>query len=311
MARPFGAGTASGTRTRGTLVAVAVLSSAGIGAAPRSLPAQQAFTQQIVLIPPFEGKDRRLGNAVADAVRGRIQGYYKRREVAVIGEYAMERVLERSSIDPASFDTVMVRQLARELRADEVITGVVERVNARIRVHPRLVLTRDRRLARSLQPIDAPTADSAGALVASAMTIVRRQLGPHRRCENGVRAGTLDAVIADARQAVTTLADAVVLRACLVNALVLSGGSAGEVLAEAQRILAVQPTAYWGLDAAARSYDALNDKPNAAEMWLRLAASDSLDLTLARRVLTALLSGGNAPRAKPLVVTLSDANPDD
>lgn len=273
-------------------------------------PPQTTFTTQIILVPPFDGKDRRLGNAVADAVRGRIQRYYKKREVSVVGEYSMEQLLERSSIEMRDFDSLHVRQLARQMRADEVINGIVERSGTKVRVNAWLSLTRDRHLIQHLPPVEAPSADSAGAIIAAGMEKFRRQLNPLRRCENGMREGRMEATIAEAKEVANTLPTPALLRSCLVSAYVMTGMNSREVLAEAKKIIEVEPTSFWGLDAAARAYDALEDRPNAAQMWLRLAASEPSDIELSRRVLTALIRGENAAAAKPLVVALSDANPD-
>lgn len=279
--------------------------------APGALHAQQTFTTQIILVPPFEARDRRLGNTVADVVRARIQRFYKKREVSVVGEYAMEQTLERSSIALGAVDSVLVRQLAKYHRADEIINARVERGAGTVRVEAWLQLTRDRRLVQHIPEVEAPTADSAGTLVAAAMERVRQQLNPLRRCENGIRDGKSEAALDEARRVAATLPTPVLLRSCIVGGLMAIGADARHVLAEAQQILAAQPAAYWGLDGAARSYDALGDSTNAARMWLRLAASDSLDVDLSRRVVGALLRGGNAAAAAPLVVTLSDRNPGD
>lgn len=280
------------------------------GQQPRTPPAQETFTTQIILVPPFDGKDRRLGNAVADAVRGRIQKYYKKREASVVGEYSMEQLLERSNIELREIDSLHVRQLARQMRADEVINGVVERNGTRVRVNAWLALTRDRHLVQHLPTVEAPTPDSAGAMVAAGIEKFRRQLNALRRCENGMREGRIEAAIAEAKEQANSLPTPALLRSCLVSAYVMTGVNSRDVLAEAKKILEVEPASFWGLDAAARAYDVLEDRPNAAQMWLRLAASEPADLELSRRVLTALIRGENAAAAKPLVVSLSDANPD-
>jgi tetratricopeptide (TPR) repeat protein len=116
--------------------------------------------------------------------------------------------------------------------------------------------------------------------------------------------------MAGTKRVAASLPSAALLRSCLVSAYILTGENSKEVLSEALKILEVEPRSFWGLDAAARAYDALEDRPNAAKMWLRLAESDPSDLELSRRVVTALIRGDNSVAAKPLVIKLSDANPD-
>jgi tetratricopeptide (TPR) repeat protein len=291
---------------------VGLMSCVAAFAAPSPAMAQ-GFTQQVVMVVPFEGRDRRLGNSVADEVRGRLGRTVRKREVTIVDEYSMETLLEKSSMDINALDSVSVRTLARQMRADELVTGRAERMDGgrRLRVHARFQLLRDKRLAFDVPVIEAPSADSAAALIVATIVRVRGQLVAHRRCENGVRDGGVEVAIADARRVAPTLPSASLLRACVVTAMALTGADAREVLKEADQLLAEQPGAYYGIEAAARSYDALGDRARAAERWLQLAAWDTTDLALGRRVLEALLKGGNANSARPLVTRLSEVNPDD
>lgn len=159
-----------------------------MGFAGEDAAAQQQFTRQIILIPPFSG-DRRLGNAAADAIRGRVQKFYNRRETQVISEYDMQQVLERSGITEDVVDPAHIRTLARHLRADEIIYGLVQRGQGTVRLSGRLVLTRDARLWQPIPEVLAPTLDSAGSLLAGQVEVLRRQLTPLRLCENHLREG--------------------------------------------------------------------------------------------------------------------------
>ena len=272
--------------------------------------AQQQFTRQIILIPPFSG-DRRLGNAAADAIRGRVQKFYNRRETQVISEYDMQQVLERSGITEDVVDPAHIRTLARHLRADEIIYGSVQRGQGTVRLSGRLVLTRDARLWQPIPEVQAASLDSAGSLLAGQVEALRRQLTPLRLCENHLREGRATEAIAAAREGVRLAAGGTLVRSCLVNALIASGAPSSDVLQEAREVLRLHPTSYWGLDAAARANDVLDRRDSAAAMWLRLAATDTNDLPLARRVLGALLAGGNAAAAKPLAISRTTARPDD
>jgi tetratricopeptide (TPR) repeat protein len=110
---------------------------------------------------------------------------------------------------------------------------------------------------------------------------------------------------------VAEVPEGVIIRACLVATLVATGAGGREVLAESEKILALAPESFYGLDGAARAYDALGDKERAAATWLKLAQADSADFALSSRVVTALLRGGNAAHAKPLVLRISDERPND
>jgi len=140
---------------------------------------------------------------------------------------------------------------------------------------------------------------------------LRRQLVPLRHCENNLREGRGEQAIASARAGMSALRQGTLVRTCLVNAMIAIGAPSDEVFREASAILAIHPTSYWGLDAAARASDALGRRDSAATYWLRLAATDTADLVLAKRVLGALMAGKNAKAAQPLATSLTVAYPDD
>lgn len=271
---------------------------------------QPQFTRQIILIPPFDGEPR-LGNSAADAVRGRVQRFYNRRDAQVISEYEMMQVLERSGIVDERIDPAHIRTLARHLRADEVIYGSAARAQGVVRLAGRLVLTRDAKLWQPIPEVRAPTLDSAATLMARAVEGLRRQLNPLRHCENHLREGRGEQAVAAARDGMRASPEGALVRTCLVNAMIAIGAPSNEVMREATAILAIHPTSYWGLDAAARAGDVLGTRDTAAMFWLRLAATDTSDLGLAKRVLRALLDGNNAKAAQPLVTSLTLAHPDD
>lgn len=272
--------------------------------------AQQQFTRQIILIPRFEGAGR-VGNSAADAIRGRVQKFYSRREAQVISEYEMSQVLERSGITEDKVDPAHIRTLARHLRADEIIYGVAQQAQGAVRLSGRLVLTRDAKMWQPIAEVEAPSIDSAGSLLAHALQGLRRQLTPLRLCENNMREGRSEQAVAEARAGVRATPQGTLVRTCLVNALIATGAPSNEVLQEAREILRLHPTSYWGLDGAARANDALGSRDSAAVMWLRLAATDTADLALSKRVLTAMLAGGNAKAAQPLATSLTVAYGDD
>jgi tetratricopeptide (TPR) repeat protein len=89
-----------------------------------------------------------------------------------------------------------------------------------------------------------------------------------------------------------------------------TGAPVSEVLAEAEAVLRIDPGAPHALEAAATALDSLRRRDAAADMWLRLQATDSTNMELAERVIFALAEGGNSRRAEPLVVKLSEAQPE-
>jgi tetratricopeptide (TPR) repeat protein len=274
--------------------------------------AHAQFTQQIILVAPFEAKDRRLAESISEGIRGRLQKTYPRREVRIIRGGEISALLDRSSIQAADIDTIVTRQIAKNLRADEIVYVTAERTGPRsVKASARLTLVRDQRLRQPLTPVEAPTPDSAAGLLALDLVASRRQLTPHRRCENNLREGKVVQAVAEGRAAVAEVPNGVLVRTCLVSSLAESGAPASEVWEHAKALLDLYPLSHQGLDAGARAADAMGEKDLAAGLWLRLAATDSADLALSRRVVANLLRGGNSLQAKPLIVKLAKDFPDD
>lgn len=281
---------------------------------PALMDAQQPrFTQQIILVPVPEGRDRKLADAMGDRLREHLQRAYRKAETNVVSERSMELLLERAGIERLDSDTVHIRVMARQLRADEIVHASVERVGPqRLRVSGRLLLTRDiKRLVLTLTSAEGPTTDSAGALFAKGVIQARRQLVSHRLCENALREFEADSAIGVARNAIRQGTDGALLRTCLVSAMLMKGDDSRRILAEATQLLAIDSTSFFGLDAAARAQDVLGQRDAAASMWLRLYRGWPNDTSVSRRVVRQLLAGGNASHARPVITALSDSAPDD
>ncbi len=275
-------------------------------------PGGREFTRQLILVNTFEAADGRSGRVVASTLRGRIQRAYDRREVGTLGSGDVVTLLEGSGIDPnRPLVGGSLSAVARALRADEIVSGRVEVVSRGVRVTGRLSLVRDERIVQPLGTVEAPSADSAAALVAQRLRDARRQLTAHRRCENLAREGAFAQAAEAARAGIVEGAPSSIARLCLMSAMLQVGGDARVVVAEARAVLAADPANYWALDGGARALDALEDRPAAAAMWLRLAATDTTNLDLSRRVVEALLRGGSAPAATPLMERLVALAPDD
>ena len=86
--------------------------------------------------------------------------------------------------------------------------------------------------------------------------------------------------------------------------------SSGEVLTAAKEVLAGDSLNPHGFENAAIALDSLRRRDESATYWLRLADTDTADLELTQRVVLAMVFGGSARRAEPLIVRAADAHPD-
>ncbi len=284
-----------------------------VGALPLAAQNSREFTRQEILVNNFASAEPRLGRQAASAIRGRVQHLYSRRDVVVAGTGDASMLLAGSGIDVSlPLTGGALTGVARALRSDEILSGAVTALpDGDVQIEGRLSLVRDERLVQPLRAVHAPTLDSAATLFAARVQAARVQLLPHRRCENAARQLQFKQAIDAARAGLEADAPQAILRTCLMTSLVQVGADARLVLREADAVLAVTPQSYWALESAASAYDALGDKARAGAHWLRLAATDSFNVDLTRRVVRALVRGGNSRLARPLAERLSNADPDD
>jgi len=272
---------------------------------------QQEFTEQGLLVAPFKSNEKKLGNKIADEIRGRVEKAGNKRELEVIDEKSMVTALFNAGF-PADMvpDLTQVRALSRYLRADEYLMGTADKTPAGTRVTARLILARDVRMQQPLPDVVDPDPDRAAARMASAVTEARRQLAPQRRCENALRDGKASQAMDAARDGVRLYPRSTLARRCLLAAQLAVGTPADSVLGVVGEMLRVDSSSFHALEGAAQAYDVLKNKDRAAEMWLRLQRSDTTDVELGERVISALLYDGNSVKAEPLAARLSDAMPE-
>jgi predicted Zn-dependent protease len=235
-----------------------------------------------------------------------------KREVDVVDGDDMEVRMLRSGYNPDTvYDRRDVRALGKYLRGDEFVVASVSSGPAGTRIGGQLLLFRDERLRQPLTEVSARKLDSAAALFARTIATARAQLAPERRCENALRDGSALRAIAAAREGITAFPQGAIVRTCLLWALSQNKTAPATLLEEAQAVLAIDSVNPHALEVAAEALDSLRRRDDAATMWLRLAATDTADLDIAVRVGYSLLDGGNAKRAEPFLVALSNAHPDD
>ena len=207
---------------RFSLMAAAVAAVCG-SIVPRSASAQKegapgAGTRK-VLITAFRG-DRDAGQKVADEIRNRIAGGFDIRSLMPTSKKDIEMTLTQANYRPDSaFSPNFLRELAKLVRADEVIDGTIARSGSGYRVTARMFLPRDIALSQPLVT-DASVkdlADAATAIVAE-YAHARAQIQSNQACETAIRAKQNAVAIAAARKGIRSYPRAVLLRLCMANA---------------------------------------------------------------------------------------------
>ena len=272
------------------------------------------FTRQSLLITNFtprEGSDFGFGRKAADEVRSRVAKLSNRREVDVISGGDIRYQLTKSGMpEDTILDEAMIRTLGRYMRADEYVIGTVDRKARSVRISGRLVLMRDARLVEPLPPATGTDLGIAAEQFARELAAARNELAPQRRCENALRDAEPQRALQFAREAVAAYPQGVLAHVCLTWALRATGALATEILAAARQVLSGDSLNPHGLEGAAIALDTLHQRDESATYWLRLADTDTANLDLTERVVLALVYGGSARRAEPLIVRAADAHPD-
>jgi tetratricopeptide (TPR) repeat protein len=275
-----------------------------------TLGAQQQYTTQVMVVPAFRAADRGMGGKASDVIRGRVASAFKKTELRVVSGGDIDEWLRRSGFEE---NIVLMegelRELAREFRADERITGSVSRAGNKIRIDAALALVRDLRLSQPLVAEGATVTDAAETIAKEAIA-ARAQLVPLRQCENAVRAGKLDDAVTAASRGVAAFPRAVPARVCLLSALVRLNAKPDSLIAVANAVLAVAPASPQALEDLAQAYDALGSQDRAAPVWVRFLATDSTNEDLIERVVNALSLERNTKLAQPLIDRGTDTHPD-
>lgn len=299
-------------------LAAALPIAAPVAEAQRRQPLE--FTQQGILVANFEVADRptlsrsdmRFGRRVGDELRDQISRLVNKREARIVSTFDVRESMVQAGYQP---DTALplrdLRQQAEHFRADEIVHGRVFRLpQGRVRLEGELVLWRDLRLRQPVPAITSISFDRAIDDLAARLNEARVQLVYQRRCENALRDGQGAQALRFAREGIALYPRGALVRTCLVWALRATGAPAAAVLDEAHAILAIDSAAAHALEAAAVSLDSLRRRNEAADMWLRLAATDSMNVELLERVVWSMAEGGNSRRAEPLIIRASDLLPD-
>ncbi|HEY5062647.1 MAG TPA: hypothetical protein VII52_13995, partial [Gemmatimonadaceae bacterium] len=267
---------------RTAVAALLLLSSAAAAAAQRGKKPAQEFVRQGLLIvnfTPGPGADMRIGRRAADGVRSRVARLVDKREVDVIDGDDIRSKLELSGFSPDStYSLADIRALGKYLRVDEYVDAYVAAGPAGPRLGGQIVLMRDQALRQPLPEVSAPRLDSAAALFARAIAAARAQFVEERHCENALRDGQTDRALVAARSGIATYRAATVTRTCLVWALRQARAPATEILAASREVLALDSVNVHALEGAGTALDSLHRSREAADMWLRLAATDTANL---------------------------------
>jgi tetratricopeptide (TPR) repeat protein len=294
----------------------AVAFALGATGAPAVLSAQTSRgpTQDTprILVAVFQSSERMAGVQIADAVRTRVGNGANPRFLYVIPKNDIVNYLESSGYKAdSSLGPSDLKELAKLLRADEILFGHVTRTAGGYQIEPRLLLARDPTVAQALPAVTVREPDDAARDVERALEAARRQLADNRACENALRDQNYMRAIAAANEAIKKYPNATMARTCLASAYQAMKLPPDSLLRVAEEIRRLDPKNSWGWRYLYAGYEAKGDQENAVRALITLMSLEPWNTQLQGQVVSALATLGKPEVAIPLVDTLLMSNPGD
>lgn len=266
-----------------------------------------------LLVAVFSSNDRASGVQAADAIRSRVQSAANVKQLYVIPWNDIKNYLESSGYkSDSSLGATDLKELAKLLRADEILAGTATRTPAGgIKIEPRLMLARDPALAQPLPLVEANNAGEAARQIEKSLQDARRQLADNKACENAIRDSKNEQAIVLARAGVAKYPNATIARLCLANAFIAMKAPADSVLRVTDEIRRIDPKNSQALRFAYTAYKTKNDNENAVRALVRLLELEPSNPTLQAQVVNELAQLGKPEVAIPIIKDLLTQNPGD
>ncbi|HEY6219447.1 MAG TPA: hypothetical protein VIV65_05290 [Gemmatimonadaceae bacterium] len=303
-----------------TLLVAAVVSTPTMATAQRSNQRLSMFVA-VSFRSPGEPK---LGIEVADQVRQRMAKLFSQTPQALTRPGAL-RVITREQINqqltaaayPA--DSVItstdLRDLGKNIGADETMEGTAQRTAKGIEVHARFYSLNHIEAPEVLPTVVGKDEGDVGREVAELYAKARRELPDYERCRSALISNQPDQAIISARAALQQNDKGVLPRACLLTAFVKQYQAkkvpADSVIKVANEILQTDPNYEIAIGSLADVYLLQGDTTHAVEMNLRLYKLNPTNVGQAQSIVQMLAGMGSPEKAVPIAKELLGTNPGD
>ncbi len=297
--------------TAAALLAASGVANLGAQARPVQRTPPRENTPRL-MVQVFGSADKVAGPEASDELRQRLISAVPSRTLWVFAKEDLVGTLEQSGY-PVNEQLARSDEaaLAKMLRADEYIRGVVIKDGATYRVEAQLVLTRDNGLTQPLPASEGTRPDRAAAALVRAVTEARKQIDNEKRCVELARSDKLVEAIAAADEGIVEYPNGTLVRYCKMNVMVAQKAAPAAILAMANEILAIDPNSKNALAVAADAQAAAGNTEQANNLLVRLLASDPTNTSLAAKVVDALAASKKYDVAKEIVTKAVADNPGD
>ncbi len=265
-----------------------------------------------VMVTVFKGSEKGLGVQAADAVRSKLNSDFPYKQVYVIPKEQMTATLEASGFSTteplAPHDA---RALGVILRADEYITGSVEKTPEGYKLDANLVLQRDNSLVQPLGSFTGNNLSNAAGALSKELKEARKQLDAERNCVSLARENKYNEAAAAAKEGIVAFPRSTLARVCLANVLVAQKAPNDQILSVAKEIVAVDPRSRSGLAILSDAYRTADMQDSAVVTLTRLLATDPTNPVLSKQVVEAIAGLANPRIARPVIDDAVKLNPGD
>lgn len=250
-----------------------------------------------------------LGVDVAEAVRNRVQSETSVRQLYVLPRQDINNYLTSSGYKADSALSVSdLKELAKLMRADEILDGTVTKTPNGVHVDPKLMLARDVSLAQALPAVDGRDAGDAAKKIEHELSEARKALPEYHKCEAALRDQKYNDAVAAARAGLAKDANSTLNRLCLMSAYQYGKMGPDSVLRVAEDIMRTDSTNTLALRNAVDAYLTKGDTNHAVPVMVRLARVDPT----VRQTLIETLGRMNKPEvALPIITEMLQDNPGD
>jgi tetratricopeptide (TPR) repeat protein len=308
---------------RSALSAAVIAAALVVSAIPAVASAQRAGQgpgpdTKRVLVTAFRG-DAEGGVRTADETRGRVASEFNIRTLMPTSKKDIDNTLIQSGYKPDSaLSPNDIKELARLVRADEVIDGTVTKTPTGYRINARFFLPRDVFLTQPLLSADNANLGDVAKQIVSEYDQARKQLQANQECENNIRDRKIDLAIASARKGIAAYPKATIARLCLASAFQTWKTTADStkpwadsVLKVTNEVIALDQRSKIAYTLAYDAYKAKNDADNSLKALVGMMNADPTNTTLREQVIKELVESGKADIAVPTARQLKTDNTGD
>jgi len=259
--------------TAAGLVSLATLLPAVAGAQARAQQQPGADTPRL-LIATFrsDNTDPTLGVQSAEAIRTRVQQETPVRQLWVLSRNDINNYLTSSGYKADSaLSPADLKELAKLMRADEILDGSAQKTSNGVKIHARLMLSTDISLVQPLPTVEARNAGDAAKQIEKYLSEARKSVGDFKKCQNALRAQKFEEAAVAAREAITKYPSSTLGRLCLMSAYQSGKQPADSIISAANAVLKYDSTSTLALGNLVEAYSTKGDTTRSVEALLKLA----------------------------------------